>query len=148
MELENHTAFPAMLYRTSLPEKDGKVRFAAAVIARVTYDLTDWGIVPSGEQVWPLSPESWVGPQGPMDGDEVFFRGGVDVFVFGCARTPNRRPLPRMTVELKVNEFRYRTAVFGDRTWQRVGAELVASPPKPFTEIPLTPDRAYGGKAV
>ena len=86
MELENHTAFPAMLYRTSLPEKDGKERLAAAVIARVTYDLTDWGSVPRGDQVWKLSGEPWEGPHGPMDGDEVFFRGGVDVFVFGRAR--------------------------------------------------------------
>lgn len=145
MELENNTSFPAMLYRTTLSEQDGKARFAAAVITRVTYDLTEWGVVPSGEQVWKLSPEPWDGPHGPMDGDEVFYRGGVDVFVFGRARTPNGRPAPQVNVELKVNTFRYRTTVFGDRTWQRVGKGLVASAPKPFTEVPLTPDRAFGG---
>jgi hypothetical protein len=146
MELENHTQFPGMLYRTTLPEKDGRARFAAAVIARVTYDRTDWGLVPAGEQVWPLVPEPWVGPQGPMDGDEVFYRGGVDVLVFGHARAPGGRPVTRVEVTLRVNDFQYQTVVFGDRVWERAGDELVPSPPKPFTAIPLTPDRAFGGK--
>jgi hypothetical protein len=146
MELENHTAFPALLYRTTLPEQDGQARFAAAVIARVTYDLTDWGLVPSGEQVWPLSPEPWAGPHGPMDGDEVFYRGGVDVLVFGHVRAPGGRPTQRVEVALRVNDFGYQTVVTGDRVWERAGKDLVPSSPKSFTAIPLTPAHAYGGK--
>lgn len=145
MDLENHTHFPAMLYRTALPERDGVARFAAAVIARVTYDLTDWGLVPCGEQVWPVSPAPFDGPKGPMDGDEVFIREGVDLFVFAHARTPGGRPFRRMTVGLRVNDLRYETTVTGDRTWRRVGTELVATEPEPFAVIPLTPARAFGG---
>jgi hypothetical protein len=143
MELVNRTPFPAGMFRTAV----GDDRIAAAVVARVTYDLTASGLVPSAEQPWKFSPAPWEGPYGPMDGDEVFYRGGVDVFVFGHARAEGGRDARQIDVTIEVAEFRRRVVVFGDRVWERQGRTLAPSAPRPFRALPLTLAHAYGGKA-
>jgi hypothetical protein len=121
-------------------------RFAASVLARVTYDLDDATLRPSKEQPWIVSAAPWDGPSGPMDSDEVFYKGGVDLFVFGHARTERGRPQTQLKVVLEVGAFRREVLVFGDRVWQRQGKQLVPSSPQSFKAIPLTLAYAYGGK--
>jgi hypothetical protein len=143
MELINRTPYPAGLFRTVIDDK----LFAASVLARVTYELTPRGLVPSAEQVWQVSMQQWKSPYGLMEGDEVFCKGGVDCFVFGSARPEGNREAPQVEVVLEVGTFRRRLLAIGDRVWQRSRAGLTPSPPKPFREMPLTLDRAFGGKA-
>ena len=142
MELENRTPFPARLFRTVLDED----RFAASLLVRVTYDLVDGRLVPADEQAWPISAEPWASDYGPMDSDEVFHKGGVDLLVFGHARPPNGRPSAEVEVSVEVGDFRYRVIVHGNRVWERRGRALVPGPAEPFREVALTPANAYGGK--
>jgi hypothetical protein len=141
MELVNHTPFPAALFRTVIDQE----RLAASVFARVTYDIREETLVPTGEQVWQVSGPPWEGPQGPMESDEIFYKGGVDLFVFGHARAPGGRPVTEIEVRIEVGTFQKRVIVVGDRVWEARGKRLVPSAPKPFSAIPLTPEFAYGG---
>ncbi len=143
MELENHTPFPAGLFRTILDE----TRFAASILARVTYDISGDGLVPSAEQPWIVSFPPWENEYGPMDGDECFFKGGVDLLLFGHACAPRGRKVARMDVSIEVGgDFRRSVTVTGDRVWRKVHRKLVPGEPEPFERIPLTLANAFGGK--
>lgn len=132
-----------MLFRGYL----GDDQFCASLAARVTYDLIGGAAVPSAEQAWKISPGPWECEYGPMDGDEVLYRGGVDLFVFGHARAPQGGKVTQSEVVIEVGaSFRRRIAVFGDRLWRKQGNDLVPDDPRPFSDVPLTPQNAFGGK--
>lgn len=141
MELDNQTPFPASLYRGCIDEE----RIAASLVVRRTFDLVAGYLVRSSEEVWPVSPGPWDSPAGPMAGDDLFYRGGVDLFVFGSARSA--KPVTRLDVTVEAGkEFKYSVAVFGDRVWTKAAdGSLIPGAPKPFTELPLTMANAYGG---
>jgi len=142
MDLVNHTDFPGYLFRTTIDDD----RLAASVLIRVTYDLRGEKLIPSDEQVWKVSGTPWESEYGKMEGDEVFRKGGVDFFIFGHARSPNKAPVDQLNVELKAGSFQKNIKVYGDRHWVRQNNKLVPSMPQPFHSIPLTMEYAYGGK--
>ena len=146
MELDNATGLPALLFRTVVDD----TRMAAAVIARITYLIGADGQLRRGEaQPWGVSAAPWDGPAGPMPSDDVFYRGGVDLFVFGEAWAPGGRPAP--TSELRLSgggRVKIALAVFGQRVWSGRSGALEISPPRPFVSLPLTLAAAYGGRAT
>lgn len=142
MELVNHTAFPAALFRTVIDDD----RFAAALVARVAYDIQEERLAASDQQTWIVSAPPWSSEYGPMESDEIFYRDGVDLFVFGHARTIDAEPATELDVTIEVGAFRRTLRVFGRRVWQRRRRRLVASAPEPFTSVPLTPAYAFGGR--
>lgn len=143
MKLDNRTPFPAHLFRGAVDDK----RMFGSLAVRVTYDIVGDRLRPAKDQPWKVSPTPWDNEHGPMPHDDLFYRGGVDVFVLGSARAPMGRPVPKVDVEVRVGpEFRGRLVVFGDRTWRRTAGRLVASAPAPFRDVPLTLARAFGGK--
>jgi hypothetical protein len=142
MELVNHTSFPAGIFRTVIDDD----RIAASVLARITFDLNSGGLTPSGEQSWIVSGPPWESPYGLMDSDEVFYKGGVDLFLFGHARAPRGEAVSEMDVAIAVGEWKRSVRVFGDRVWQRDGDKLVPTAPLPFVEMPLSPAHSFGGK--
>lgn len=144
MDFTNHTSFHAHLFRTTVSE----TRMALAVFTRITYEIRNGTLAVAAEQAWPVSPGPYEFEYGPMDGDDVYKRGGVDLIVFGKARPPGGREVTQLDVHVELGTHRYRLLVIGDRVWQRQQGKLVASAPKPFREIPLTLEHAYGGKDV
>ena len=145
MELENRTPFHAALFRGCIDDD----RIFGSLVARLTYDLRDDRLSLAEEQPWPVSPGPWKGPYGPMEGDELFYRGGVDLFVFGSARAADGKPASSVDVSIQVGaDFTSSLRVFGDRHWERRGRRLVVTPPQPFGSIPLTIENAYGGRDV
>lgn len=142
MQLVNSTPYPAMIFRGGIDES----RLFGAVIARVTYDMAGRMLKVSPEQTWKVSPPPWECEYGPMDSDEVFYRGGVDIFAFGSAR-PERGEATSMDVTVELGDsFKASIRVFGPRIWRKEARALVPGPPYPFREIPLTLAKAYGGK--
>ncbi len=144
MELINHTDYPAMLFKTALLKND----MAASVIVRVTYDINSGKAVPSKTQSWMLYNSNWENEYGPMEGDNIFKLGGVDILIFGSARTPGAQQLRRMEVKITVEgKLSQKLFVFGNRFWENGFLGMTMSVPQPFTEIPMTLFNAYGGKA-
>lgn len=144
MKLLDHTGFPSMLFRTTIDDDD---TLAAAAVVRVTYALRGEELVPI-EPAWAVSSGPWSGPQGPMEGDGYFYKQGVDLLVFGCARAPEGRAVTEMEVTVETEGLRHRVRVVGDRVWERGVGRLVPGEPAPFVEMPLTLARAYGGVSV
>jgi hypothetical protein len=143
LELDNSTRFAAALFRGCIDDR----RLYGSLVVRVTYDLRGNRLALADEQSWPVRPGPWDGPCGPMEGDELFYRGGVDLLVFGSARSPTGRPVPWLDVIVQAGrDFSTSVRVFGDRHWEKRGDSIVMSPPEPFDAIPLTLAHAYGGK--
>ena len=70
----------------------------------------------------------------------------VDVVVIGKAYAPQGKPIPQMTVSVRVASREKAIAVFGDRECHyRGSASPVFSEPKPFTEMEIRYEHAYGG---
>nr|WP_240807692.1 DUF2169 domain-containing protein [Polyangium spumosum] len=114
---------------------------------RVTYDVRGGALVPSEEQPWPTSTAPFETEYGVMPPEGVFYRGGVDVFVFGSAHAPGGRKTSELNVSVEIGDgFRRDARIFGPRVWYRRISGLVPGPPQPFTSIPLTLAHAYGGK--
>ena len=142
VKLENSSPFPAHLFRGGIDEH----RLFGSVAVRVSHDVVGDRLRVAREQTWPISPGPWDSPYGPLPADDLFYRGGVDLLVFGAARSV--RPVPRIDLHIRVGErFKARVVVFGDRTWKRDPRRgLVAGAPEPFRELPLTLAYSYGGK--
>jgi hypothetical protein len=145
MDLENTTSFPAAIYRGMIDAH----RLWASVLARVTYSLEGGRLRVAEQQSWKISSSPWDCEYGPMEPDELFRKGGVDLLIFGSARAPGDRPAPRIEVSASVGQaFRRTLTVWGPRVWTRGSAGLVASDPQPVAAVPLTLGNAFGGKDV
>jgi hypothetical protein len=140
MKLFNYTPYPAYLHR-GLTEPQ---RMIACAMLRVTYDVVDGRLRPAAEQTWPVEPGPWDSKYGRMPGDQRFARGGVDVLVFGSARSA--RPVPSIEVAVQVGaKWRARVVAHGPRVWRPGRGGLVPGAPEPVREVPLTLAHAYGG---
>jgi len=143
MDFENRTPHHAALFRGIIRGD----RMFGSLSCKITYDLAGTELLEAAEQPWTVSPGPWDSPKGPFAGDELFYRGGVDLFVFGSACASGGRPASRIDVTVEAGPtFKYTLAVFGDRVWEKKNGSLQPSAPKPFTMIPLTLANAYGGK--
>jgi hypothetical protein len=145
MELLNHSPLPATLIRGIIDDNS----LFGSLVVRATFDLVDGKPILAEDQAWKVSSGPWDGPQGKMPGDELFYRGGVDVFIFGHARARDNTPVGRSEVVVRVGEgFRRTVVVNGTRVWIREGGSLVPSAPEPFTEVPLALSESFGGQDV
>ena len=68
-----------------------------------------------------------------------------DVLLTGTARAPGGRPVTRMRAGIKVGAMEKTFDVVGNRVWQAGLATISASDPRPFTEMPVSYDVAFGG---
>jgi hypothetical protein len=68
-----------------------------------------------------------------------------DVLLTGHARAPAGRQVTRLRAGLRVGPMEKVFDVVGDRVWQAGLASITASEPQPFTEMPVSYDRAFGG---
>jgi hypothetical protein len=78
--------------------------------------------------------------------DFVLEKPLTDVVVVGKAVAPGGRPVSQLNVCLQVQGRSKEALVFGERRWVRVLGGMTATPAAPFTEMPLTFDRAFGGQ--
>ncbi|MBK5964165.1 hypothetical protein CCR95_08725 [Thiocystis minor] len=69
----------------------------------------------------------------------------ADILISGSAYAPEGRPAPRVPVGLKVNGITKHFAVVGMRCWQVASTGVSVSEPIPFTRMPISYDRAFGG---
>lgn len=80
-----------------------------------------------------------------VEGQAVHGRPGTDVYIVGCARAPDERPVESMVTKVRVGPCRKAVAVFGDRVWEARAGTLQASRPERFTTMPLGWERSFGG---
>lgn len=145
MKFVNETRFSAKLLRGAIDDE----RMSASALMRVTFDIVRAQLVVAEQQPYIVSEAPWESPRGEFEQDQVFKRGGVDLFVFGNAIAPNGRPALSSTITIAVGDvFRRDVQVFGPRTWRRILGGLGPGAPGEFTSIPLSLAYAYGGKGT
>lgn len=90
--------------------------------------------------------ERW--PELRTEAESVPFKPKADIVLLGSACAPGGSPVKAMGVSLRVGKTQRTLRVLGDRKW-RFGSLLALVPTptesEPFTTMPITYDRAYGG---
>ncbi len=144
MKLHNATPFPARLLRFQRAE-DAPVDGALVVKGTFEQDASRrW--IPVAEQL-PLVDRPLPTAFGIFHGEAFMRKDGVDVGVLGTVRLP--RPQRSAEVTVAVGGRRSTLVVHGDRRWVSDGRRgLVPSRPEAFQEMPLSYERAFGGKTT
>lgn len=70
----------------------------------------------------------------------------AEVLVGGHAAAPGGEPVQRMGLAWAIGDIQKRLLVTGDRMWRLAGATAVPTEPQPFVQMPLTPQRCFGGE--
>ena len=141
MDLLNRTSASALFVNTVASES----HLLGAVSIKAAFRCRD-GALERDADPWPASAEPIATEFGELDGEGPFLREGVDLILLGRAH-PAKPGATSLTVSIRAGALHHEIAVFGDRSWIRVGPRLVPSRPQPFDVMPLTWERAYGGKA-
>ena len=105
------------------------------------FDLLDPGDFDLDTKMWPMV--SGVLGGTPIDVGMPKPRG--EVLVVGDAVAPAGNPVTQMRVEFAVGPVRKVMTVLGDRHWELTRDGPVFTRALPFTRMPLTWDRAFGG---
>ena len=97
----------------------------------VNLDGEYWG--EPGESSWKYEPEG------------AFVKNTADVILIGSACSPYAGAT-QVDVALRVGRISKDVRVFGDRRWMRTLGMVSMTQPEPFERIPLTFERAFGGR--
>lgn len=150
MELLNATQMEAG-YTLGL-DPDGRER--VVVVAKGTFEIPAQGQAArlAAEQVPLVMADEFTGEPGlsavTYESDFAPFKPHCDVLVNGSAHAPGGRPAYRVTVGLRVGSIQKFFDVVGDRVWENGPVGPQPSREQPFTVVPITYDRAWGGVDV
>lgn len=80
--------------------------------------------------------------------NSIAFKPRADVVLVGRAHAPNKRPVTKLDVSLRVGTLEKTIRVFGDRKWffpSKLALIPIISSPELFMTMDLVYERAYGG---
>jgi len=144
VKLDNRTWLEAELIFGAEQE----VGLGFALLCKATYDIgEDGALSPALESQWPVHLRPLETAYGEFPGEGPTPKPRTDFMVLGLARAPGGQAVRSMDVVMQLGAHSRVLRVIGDRTWLDRDGELVMSAPEPFTEMPLTWDRAFGGPA-
>ena len=143
MKLENGTSLAAHFFSGPSDETE----LGCALLLKATYEIRDGGLEPANDGQWPIHLKPLETPYGTFPGEVANRKPKTDVIVLGGAKAPNGEDVRQMTVSVSVGAFRHSLAIFGDRLWERSAAGLRPTEPRPFREVPIVWEKAFGGKA-
>ncbi|XXY51489.1 DUF2169 domain-containing protein [Sorangium sp. So ce269] len=144
--IENATSFALELLFVS----DEEGRPLLVTLVQATYAIERGRSLVLAEQQPPpsLTGELW-NPEAPISSYKVepayaFIKRATDVVLVGHAQDPVR-PVHELQVSFRVGPVGKVLRVVGDRLWVRNAGAVVATRPMPFTRVPLSYERAFGG---
>jgi hypothetical protein len=142
MRLVNQTAVPATVTTSDF---EGSTQRIGLLTAKATFRFDDQGRVElETQEPFPLLAQDKKTPLGDLPADlQPRVDASLEVIVLGHAYAPRGRPVSALTVALTVGQVHRELLVLGDRSW--APNHKTASPPTPFTRMPLTYGRAFGG---
>lgn len=143
-QLDNRTPFAAE--RTWVRNKEGAEIWLVAV--KCTFDVKPDGSTEIAKEQPPvvMVPE-YTHPDAPAksslkyDSDLVRTKITTDIIVNGKAYAPGGQPVTELDVGFRIGELTKLLKVTGDRIWQKGSI----TQPKPFTQMPVLYERAFGG---
>ena len=147
MELINATKMVAGYTMGMKP--DG--RESLVVVVKGTFTIPGSGKVPvlAEEQVPLVEADVFTGEPGfsstLYESDYAPHKPRCDVLLNGSAYAPGGKPTTEVVVGLRVGEMSKSFKVVGNRVWRREAFGASATNPEPFTVMPVSYDRAFGG---
>jgi len=146
MQFINETEYAGATARAILHYKDLMMQM---VILKCTYLVDEKGSLrPAPEQDLLIDKDVQT-DLGYIESEMVPIKKGCDIAVFGQGYAPAGKPVESMEVSLKIgSDFQRRLVLTGDRHWTKSGRDFRPSAATPFTTMPLTYDRSYGGAAL
>lgn len=120
------------------------------VIVKATFDIQSDGtcrLAATNEPVWQVAQAYGEFGQSSLryEADLLGVKPTTDILVHGSAIAPKGKRVTALEVSLRVGSINKRLRVTGDRVWEKGLHGVGMSAPKPFDEMPLTYERAYGG---
>lgn len=145
-QVENTTPF--VTDRAWVRDRDGAEVWLVAV--RCTFRVRPDGTTVVAEEQDPpvLAPQYRGNPAATSllyDSDFYLTKPTTDVLLHGHAHTPGGKPTTAVDVTMQVADVRKTLRVTGDRSYQKTALGLTTGQAQPFTRMPLTYERAYGG---
>lgn len=151
MDLSNATPFPVGFVVGPGPDRSP----ALGVIIKGTFEIPD-GRQPearlaAAQMAIATTDEHYgddVEASVRLESDLVSFKTRTDLVVVGSAHAPGHVAVPEVDVSIRVGHHERTLRVFGDRYWtwdQGLGTGPVLTRPRPFVQMPLVYERAYGG---
>jgi hypothetical protein len=144
-DIENLTpfAFEALF----LGDEEGRPLIVP--IVKATFDIAQGGLTRAEKQA-PIDAAGafWGEPdESPYkrEPETAFIKLSTDVFLIGTARPPKPRST-EMQVALRVGPVQKVVDVIGERAWFRAAGAVRMSNPLPIETIPLSYERAFGGR--
>jgi hypothetical protein len=148
LQLSNTSPFAADMF--TLADQDGVDTLY--VVVKGTFRLVPAGVTIADEpRPVTLVDEHWgePGESSLKHASEVhLLKPGTDVVVVGEACAPGERPVTHLDVSLGIADRIKVARVCGDRYWTEGLGGVQPSTPEPFVRMPVTYERAYGGKHV
>lgn len=141
MKLENDTALSAHLFSGPASETD----LGCALLLKATYEIREGRLELATDAAWPIHLAPLDTPYGTFPGEVASRKPRTDVIVLGKAKAPRGETVRQMTVSLSVGSFRHSLAIFGDRVWERSSGGWRPTEPRPFREMPIVWENAFGG---
>src|SRR5512137_799693 len=147
LALKNRTRFATDL----APGLDAHGTEHAVVVVKGTFSAAPGKDLALAEEQLPVAwGDTFHGKVGQSSlrvaGDAALRKPGTDLYVVGAAKAAGR-PATHVDVGLAVgSSIRKVLRVFGDRRWERTLGTWSATPPAPFESMPVTWERAYGGR--
>lgn len=131
--------------------REPSAREHVVVAIKGTFDFPKDGKAPrlAQEQVPLVEADTFTGEPGlsaPVyEMDFPLRKPRCDVLLNGSAHAPGGKPAKKVRVGLKIGPVAKVFNVVGNRFWQSRGLADLPSAPKPFTVMPISYDRAFGG---
>ncbi|QSQ22082.1 DUF2169 domain-containing protein [Pyxidicoccus parkwayensis] len=146
-ELQNHTPFAAASAITI--DKHGEKHWV--VVVKGTFRIGAGGFLDVADQQDEprLAPE-YRGAEGESsllyEQDLIAAKPRTDLYLNATAYAPRGQPCNELAVGLRTPRGQKALLIRGDQTWERnLVRQLVPTPPRPFVQMPITYERAYGG---
>ncbi|GJG86587.1 hypothetical protein tb265_17680 [Gemmatimonadetes bacterium T265] len=144
--VENETPFAAD--RNWAIDKHGAKSWI--VVVRATFDvLPDGSTQPAAEQPPPLLDGAFRGDPATSslvyEADLIYDKQRTDVLLNGHAYAPRGAAAAESLVMLRVGALSKTLRITGDRVWEDSVVGPVLTEPQPFTHMPITYERAFGG---
>ncbi len=144
--IENQTPFAAE--RTFVRDRDGSEIWLVAV--RATFLIKPDGQLGISEKQDPVAQApQYLGKPGQSslrcDSDLPRTKLGTDVLLNATAYVPGGKERDELEVGFQIGTLKKTLLVSGDQTWQRSLGASIPSGPMPFSSMPITYEKAFGG---
>lgn len=140
LQLKNTTPFPCV----HIVSTDADGRDVLLVAIKATFSILPSVAIAKEQAPVILADEYYADPVTSSlkyPSDVMLPRPGSDVVFVGSVHAPEQKPVPALIAQLVVGGVQKTMQVIGDRVW----SGGTPSHPKPFSEIPLTYENAFGG---